>query len=137
MKFMRAVLWVMLIGAFVGFGTTFAVESAYTARAQKVQLVRIDKTKNSRFGPIPIDIGNPTVLILDDESAFLKNKTGTGLPMVDADILKAHGDEPLQLSAIQSIIGLARLGGLFSFIVAAVGLILLARIQGFVVPPEP
>lgn len=135
MKFMRAMLWVMLCGAAIGFAFTFAMESSFEGRAQKVQIVRIDKTRHSRFGPVTIDVGNPEMLIVDDPSAFLKNKTATGLPMVNADTIKAHGGDALQLQAMLSVIGLARIGCALSLLAVTTGLVLLNRILCPIPPP--
>ena len=127
MKFMRGALWVMLCGAFLGFALTFAMESSYESRAQKVQVVRIDKTQHNPFGPVTIDVGDPIMVILDDPAAFLKNTTGTGLKMVDEDYIKQHGDAALQLKSMESVIGLARVGCVLSLIAAGVGLVLVRR----------
>lgn len=126
---MRAVLWVMLGGAFIGFASTFAMESSFESRAQTVQVVRIDKTHHNPFGPVTIDVGDPIKVILDDQAAFLKNKTGTGLPMVDEDYIKRHGDAALQLKTMQSVVGLARVGCVLSLIAAGAGLVLITRFQ--------
>jgi len=125
----------MLLGAFLGFSTTFAMESSLNGRAQNVQIVRIDKTKHSPFGPVTIDVGDPVVLIVDDPAVFLKNKTATGLPMVDADVVKQHGDEALQLQSMLSVIGLARIGCVLSIIAAGAGLLFIKRFQGPILPP--
>ena len=127
----------MLGAAFLGFTGTFALESSYSARARKVQVVRIDRTHNSLFGPVTIDVGDPVPLILDDESAFLKNKTSTGLPMLDADYLNRHGGAALQLQTVESVVALARLGCVLSLAVAAAGLVLLNRLRSFLIPPDP
>jgi hypothetical protein len=136
MRLMRAVLWFLLCGAFLGFATTFALESSYRARAQKVQIVRIDKTKRSPLGPETVEVGEPVIVILDDPSAFLKNKTAIGLPMVDADYLESHSGAALQIDTVESVIGLARLGSFLAFLAAILGLFLMSRIQT-VLPPEP
>jgi hypothetical protein len=129
MKFMRAVLWVMLFGAFLGFMFSFAMETSFSSRAQKVQVVRIDKTKHSPFGPVTIDVGDPAMLIVDDPKAFLKNKTATGLRMLDEEYVKQHGDGALQLNAMTSIIVLARAGCVLSILAAGAGLFLIRRIS--------
>ena len=126
---MRGALWVLMIVAFSGLSGTFVVEASYASRAQKVQVVRIDKTQHSAFGPVAVDVGDPVLLLVDDSSIFLKNKTATGLPMLDAEYVKQHGDSALQLKTIDSIISLARLGCIFSTLVAGIGLFLLKRLQ--------
>jgi len=133
---MRGALWFMLCGAILGFAMTLVLEASYKARAQKVQPVRIDRTKKSIFGPVTSEVGEPVMMILDDPAVFLKNKTATGLPQVDVDALQSHGGEGLQMKTIQSAVGLARIGCLLSCALAAAGLVLLNRIGSPLTPPE-
>jgi len=137
MRFMRLALWILMGAAFLGFTSTFALESTYTARAQRVQPVRIDTSQHNPLGPITIDIGEPSMMIVDDPAAFLKNKTATGLPKLDIDYLKAHGESALQLQNIQSVIGMARLGCILSALVAGIGLFLLSFLRSDEIGPEP
>jgi hypothetical protein len=132
---MRGVLWGILAMALLGLLATFALESGYAARAQEIQLVTIDPTQHSPFGPATIDAGEPADLIVDDPKAFLKNKTAMGLPMVDTGYLKAHGEGYLALSSIRSLANLARIGCVCAAIFACLGIALLKR--AFSLPPLP
>jgi len=126
----------MLTAAVAGCFFSFAVESSYSAQAQEVQFVRIDKTQHSPFGPVTVEVGKPVMLLVDDPSAFMKNKTATGLPMLDADYANQHGGAALQLESVESVVRIARLGCLLSAVIAAVGLLLIKRFHGFFIPPE-
>lgn len=136
MKLMRFALWLVLCMAFLGFAGSFGLESSYESRAEEVQIVRIDQTQHSRFGPVTIDVGEPVVIVLDDQAAVMKNKTATGLPMLDADAAARNGGAILRLDSVRSIVGLARLGCVLSAIVAAVGLVMMDRVRGILFPPE-
>jgi hypothetical protein len=137
MRFMRGVLWAVFAMAMVGLAGTFVIESSYDARARKVQVVTIDKAQHNPYGPVTIDQGEPKMLIVDDQAAYLKNKTATGLSMLDADYLKSHGDAVLRLETVQSMTALARIGCLLSALVACVGLTLVKRAFATLAPPEP
>ncbi len=134
---MRAVLWIVLIGAFTGFTCTFLLESSYTSRAEKFQAVRIDPKQHSPFGPVTIDIGEPRLLILESTSGILKNKTGTGIRMLDIDEAKARGNIPIELQTISRVVSLARLGCVLSLFVASAGLILLGKMNSQLLSLEP
>lgn len=137
MRAMRAVLVMLLVIALFGLAGSFVIESGYTARSQKVQIVRIDHTAKNPFGPVTIDVGDPVDMILDDQGAFLKNKTPLGLPMVDADYLKQHEGAIVRIEHIQSLAALARFGCAASALIAVLGLGLLKRLQFPLFPPDP
>ncbi len=130
---LRFALWATFGIAILGFASTFALEASFEGRAQKVQIVKIDTSQHSPFGPVTSDVGDPTMMIVDDPSAFLKNRTATGLPMLDAGKLEASG--ALKLETAQSVVTLARSGCVLAAIVTLAGLVLLGRFRGFVVPP--
>ncbi len=137
MRFMRGVLWVLLCSAILGVICSFVLEASYNAKAQMVQVVRINHNAHNPFGPETLDQGQPAMLILEDQHAFLKNKTPLGYPMVDEEYVRQHGDAVLQLKTVESVTGMARAGCLLSGIIAILGLAVLKRVHAFLVPPPP
>jgi len=133
---MRAVLITLCAAAILGLIGTFAVESSYDSRAQKVQLVRIDRAQHSLFGPVTVEQGEPTSMIVADPTVFLKNKTAIGLPMIDADYLAKHQGAAMQLGPLETVVGMARIGCALSAVVAGGGLILLGRLNSIAISPE-
>ena len=132
---MTTVLWILLGFAVLGFVASLSIEGGYTARAQKVQIVQI--TGSNGLGPITVDVGEPAMLILDDQKGLLKNLTPTGFPMLDANYVKLHGASIIRLETITSMAGLARIGCIVSSVLAIIGLALMKRIHSILMPPEP
>ena len=128
-------MWILLVLAALGFTLTFFVEASYAARAQKVQIVRIDKSAHNLLGPVTFDVGEPQDLIVGDSSAFLKNKTAVGYPMLDEDYLKLSGNSTIPLRTIEAVAGFARFGCILSAILAGTGLAILSRVRNFIMPP--
>ncbi len=133
---MRAVLWLLQAVSIVGFIAAYYMENSFTLRAQKVQLVQIDSHNTSPFGPVTIDVGKPVEIVVDDHDAFLKNRTATGLPMVDIGYLKDHSSTLIKVDSIQSLAGIARIGCIVSCLVALFGLYMLSRISNLLIPAD-
>jgi hypothetical protein len=126
---MRAVLIAMVVFALLGLVSTFVIESGYNSRLERVQIVKIDHSAMSQFGPVTVDVGDPVSLIVEDPKAVLKNKTSEGLPMVDGDYLKQHEGASMRIEPIQSVTAFARFGCAASALLAVVGLGILKRLQ--------
>jgi hypothetical protein len=136
MQFMRAVLAALFTLCLLGLVATFAIESSYTARAVRVQFVRIDATQHNPFGPVTKEVGQPIFIIAGSEKAFLKNRTALGLPTVDADNFEQHPELGIQLEPLQSSISIARVGCLIAAFLTGIGWGVLPRFKSLFAPPE-
>ena len=114
---------------------TFVVQSSFEARAEKVQLVHLDR--NSPIGPIPTDVGPPKKLLLSNASVLLKNKTAMGLPTMDMDFFRGHPNAAFDIEPMESVIDLARIGCGLAIAVAGLGSVLLPRLKSGIPPSEP
>ncbi|MDR3691167.1 MAG: hypothetical protein P4L46_17430 [Fimbriimonas sp.] len=133
---MQTVLWLMLFGALLGLVVTFVVEAGYSARAEKIQIVRIDHRAKSLFGPVTIDEGDPVKMIVGDPKALLKNKTALGYPMVDSEYLQAHPGAAIHAETVQSPIQFARIGCLLSALISIIGMAMLKRLRVAIDPAD-
>jgi len=132
MRWMRALMVVMLAFSFLGLLLSFAIQNAYESKAERIQLVTIDRAHTDPLGPPTTDVGDPVRLMITDTHALLKNKTPLGLPMADRDYIRDHPGSALTLEQVLKVPNMARLGCLTAIILSIAGLILLSR----VVKPE-
>ena len=129
LKWMRATLVAVCILACLGIAMTFVVESGFSSRSRKVQLVRIDPNEHNPLGPVTVDEGPPTMMIIEDERILLKGTTSGGLPKVDIDALKRNPNSATTLPSVLGVIGAARFGCLIAAIATAIGAIYLPRVK--------
>ena len=136
MRSMRFVLWIFLIASSLGFFASTILEKSYEAKAQKVQIVRIDHQAKNPLGQETVDVGVPALLIVEDDRPFLKNKTPLGLPMIDVETLHQKNGSIIRLETIQSVTALARVGCLLTICSMIFGLIIVRRLSAWI-PPIP
>ena len=134
---MQGVLWLFLVASILGFFGSIVLDRSYEAKAQKVQIVRIDRSSKNPLGPETIDDGPPILMIAENDQAFMKNKTPLGLPMIDRDSLQKNGSSLIQLDSIQRVTALARIGCLLTFGSMIFGLIMVKRLTSGVLHVEP
>lgn len=135
-RWQRAALGAVSGFALLGLATTFIVQSSFESRAVKIQLVRIDATQVSRFGPVTQEVGQPKNLILSSADVLLKNKTSLGIPTMDVDYLRRHPGAGLDIEPVESAIQIARIGCLFASLVAGLGALLWSKISAMSLPTE-
>ncbi len=123
--------------ALIGLAITFIVQSSFESRAVKVQLVRIDPTQHSLFGPVTQDVGQPRLLVLAGPDVLLKNKTALGFPTMDVDYLKKHPGAGLDIEPVESAIQIARIGCILAAAVAGLGALFWPQIRPMSPPLEP
>ena len=136
MRFMQVVLWIFLIASSLGFLASIFLEKSYEAKAQKVQMVRIDHQAKNPLGQETVDVGLPVLLIVEDDRPFLKNKTPLGLPMIDVETLHQKNGSIIRMETIQSVTALARVGCLLTICSMVFGLIIVRRLSSWI-PPVP
>lgn len=132
MKLFRVALIVLVVASLVALVASFVAERSYASQAKLVQRVLVDQAAFELFGETGTPIGEPELMIITDSKAFLGKKTDEGAEIVSEQYLKDHNVYPLQLKTVRYVAGLIRIASLVVLVLAAAGLLFVARKRGAV-----
>jgi len=106
-KFLRYLFGLALIASVATLVATFPIESSFRSRAKLVQLVRPNE-QAALFGDVGEEIGSPARYVIDDQAAFLNQRSGSGAEYVSVTYLENKGIYPLQLQTVEFVAGTIR-----------------------------
>lgn len=122
MKALNLLGCAMLVLGMIGLLGSIILPRNLASKARLTQrMTPYDADTAALTGEIGTPVGEPQLMIIDDERAFLKGEGENGARLVDDNYLKAKGIYPLQVKTVNFVAGLARLG---TAAVAGIGLVL-------------
>lgn len=107
MKFLSYLFGFALIASVAMLVATFPIENSFRSRAKLVQLVRPNE-QAALFGDVGEEIGSPARYVIDDQAAFLNQRSGSGAEYVSVTYLENRGIYPLQLQTVVFVAGTIR-----------------------------
>jgi hypothetical protein len=127
---MKLVKSLAVLAVFVGvvglLGSTIAPQ-VLRSRAQLVQRITpYDKDTAALTGEPGDLIGEPQLMVIEDQAAFLPGTSEKGARLADDNYLRSHSVYPLQMKTVGFVAGLARLASA-GFGLAGLALLLFAR----------
>ena len=106
----------------VGLVGSFVVPKALLSKARMIQRIKpYDADTQTLTGDPGSPVGEPQLMVIDDDKAFLKGPDEGGAMLVNDDYLKSKHIYPLQVKTINFVANLIRRG---AFAFALVGLAL-------------
>ena len=112
----------MMVMGMIGLLGSIIVPKVLSSKAQLTQrMTPYDADTAALTGDAGTTVGEPQMMIIDDERALLKGKGENGARLVDDNYLRAKGIYPLQVKTVNFTAGLIRLG---TTTVAGIGFLL-------------
>jgi len=106
---MKKLFLALAVLCVLGLIASFPVQSSYRGKAKMIQ--RIEKSDSSElFGDEGTPIGAPTLMIINDEKAFIGQPDDSSLYKVDEAYLTKNQIHPLQLKTVDFLASNSRVG---------------------------
>lgn len=128
MKFLKILGILAVVLGVIGLIGSVTARQVYGSRSQLIQRVTVvDPDLAALTGEATTPIGEPQVLIIEDEGAFVQGTGPNGARLADDAYLKQKGIYPLQLKTVHYVSDMVNMVAAVSVIIGGMLLFLVKR----------